>query len=191
MPATCGHNLCFLCSTAIPPRETTPEDGKAEEINPCQSLLDGALLASVADGLLSRVQGLLANGANPSIHDEVDDPVLHRAVRNCQPEILIALIKAGANNEVGIIGSTALMWACCSSRRLECLEILLIAGKDCIDYQSPIGTTALHIAASMGNRAAVSLLLENGADRTLRDKQGSTAAQATCDKAIIELLRTE
>ena len=39
------------------------------------------------------------------------------------------------------------------------------------------GQTALHVAASTGNLACVKLLLDSGADSTLRDIEGLTPLQ--------------
>lgn len=52
--------------------------------------------------------------------------------------------------------------------------------------------TALAFAARDGHTAIVALLLENGANRKLRDKQGKSAlvyAQAWNRKKIVRLLR--
>ena len=46
-----------------------------------------------------------------------------------------------------------------------------------LDIQDVDGQTALHVAASVGNAACVKLLLDAGADSTLRDAEGLTPLQ--------------
>ena len=46
-----------------------------------------------------------------------------------------------------------------------------------IDVQDVDGQTALHVAAANGNLACVQILLEAGADSTLRDGEGLTPLQ--------------
>jgi len=65
----------------------------------------------------------------------------------------------------------------------------LIEQKLDINAQSNGGNTALHAAACMGFYDATKLLLEKGADRTITNKEGKTAAQAAKTdniKALIE-----
>ena len=55
--------------------------------------------------------------------------------------------------------------------------LLLLKARARPDAQAADGRTALHVAARAGNPHALRLLLEYGADRTLRDHEGRTAQQ--------------
>jgi len=64
----------------------------------------------------------------------------------------------------------------------------LIEQKLEINAQSNGGNTALHAAACMGFYDAAKLLLEKGADRTIKNKEGKTAAQAAKTPVIRDLI---
>jgi len=66
----------------------------------------------------------------------------------------------------------------------------LIDQKLDINAQSNGGNTALHAAACMGFGDAAKLLLEKGADRTIKNKEGKTAAQAAKTQQIRDLIET-
>jgi ankyrin repeat protein len=53
-----------------------------------------------------------------------------------------------------------------------------------IDDQDNRGRTALMIAAELGHRSAVELLLAHGADASLLDKQGKTARDLAASEDI-------
>jgi uncharacterized protein len=85
---------------------------------------------------------------------------------------------------------TALMWAAghedgAGSSDVADVVTLLIDRGARLDDQDNRGRTALMIAASLGHEKAVDVLLAHGADRSLRDKAGKTAA----DLAVNEELR--
>ena len=88
---------------------------------------------------------------------------------------------------------TALMWAAGYSSEagikdvVEVMTLLLDRGAQ-IDDQDNRGRTALMIAAELGHAAAVDLLLARGADKTLKDKQGKTAADLTSLTALRDKL---
>jgi|TARA_B110000977_G_scaffold38255_1_gene51430 hypothetical protein len=49
----------------------------------------------------------------------------------------------------------------------------VVSGLD-MEQQNPLNLTLLHVAVGMGYEKLVNLLLENGADASLRDAQGAT-----------------
>jgi ankyrin repeat protein len=58
-----------------------------------------------------------------------------------------------------------------------------------IDQITSFGSTALHLACSVGNIDAVTLLLSKGADATLRDAAGMTAATIAASGGHLDILR--
>jgi len=66
----------------------------------------------------------------------------------------------------------------------------LVDQKIDINGSSNGGNTALHAAACMGFYDAAKLLLERGADRTLVNREGKTAAQSAKNDRIKELIET-
>jgi ankyrin repeat protein len=88
---------------------------------------------------------------------------------------------------------TALMWAAGYSDEAgvqdmtKVITLLLDRGAH-IDDQDNRGRTALMIAAELNHAVAVDLLLARGADKSLRDKQGKSAADLTSLTVIREKL---
>ena len=86
-----------------------------------------------------------------------------------------ALIDNGADIELrDIQGETALMHASRNQRTMECVQIL-IETKAKVNTQSNHGKTALMIACDEGHESTVKVLIDNGADVDLRDRQHQTA----------------
>ena len=91
-----------------------------------------------------------------------------------------------------------LLWAA-KENHLQVATQLIELGVDVNMQQPEIGNltaklSALHVAASKGNLEMVELLLERGADRTLRDKHNNTAmmlAEKKKHSAIIERLKVD
>ena len=88
---------------------------------------------------------------------------------------------------------TALMWAAGYSAEagvkdaVDVMTLFIDRGAR-LDDQDNRGRTALMIAAELDHAAAVDLLLARGADKTLKDKQGKTAADLTSLTALREKL---
>jgi ankyrin repeat protein len=88
---------------------------------------------------------------------------------------------------------TVLMWAAGYSSEagvndvVAVMDLLLDRGAH-IDDRDNRGRTALMIAAELNHEAAVDLLLARGADKSLRDKQGKSAADLTSLTALREKL---
>jgi hypothetical protein len=109
------------------------------------------------------------------------------------PKLLRLLLKAGLPLEVtDTKGNSLLIQAAVNP---QCLELVLKNGADvnrkCESYNA---TTALFRAASLGKRKSVEVLLQHGADPTIKDKSGRSAADVVDKRsrerqAIIDLLR--
>ena len=96
-----------------------------------------------------------------------ESPLMMAALRG-QTEIVRKLIARDA--DVNKTGWTPLHYAA-TSAHLEIIELLL-ENHAYIDAESPNGTTPLMMAAQYGSPAAVKLLLEAGADASLKNQLG-------------------
>jgi uncharacterized protein len=96
-----------------------------------------------------------------------ESPLMMAALRG-QTEMVRKLIARDA--DVNKTGWTPLHYAA-TSAHLEIIDLLL-ENHAYIDAESPNGTTPLMMAAQYGSPAAVKLLLEAGADATLKNQRG-------------------
>lgn len=103
---------------------------------------------------------------------------MHVAAYHNQLGAIEALVKAGGDmKKKNAYGWTPLLFAASSCSRAVMLD-LLERGAD-VNVQSSKGTTPLHqacIGPREGLEAAVKLLVQSGADRTIIDSKNRTAA---------------
>ncbi|HEX7040130.1 MAG TPA: ankyrin repeat domain-containing protein [Trueperaceae bacterium] len=103
-------------------------------------------------------------------------PEIFPVVETGDPAQVAEAIAGGADvharNEAGL---TPLMVAIASNAPTQVAEELLAAGAD-VNQQAANGLTALMLAASQGTPAQVVYLLNAGADPTVRDAEGRSAA---------------
>ena len=177
----------------------------------CSSALHGAARTGDAD----RVRALLTQGANAGEKDSDGRIALHCACEYGHSEAAGVLLDAGSDvNARDNDGRTPLLWAAlgCS---MPCAELLLARGADATAYGGrkhsplaynpafgsplaaaidqaaapPAGTTALHIAAELGQPDMVQLLLSRGANIDARDADGATPLLAACNCLIAPPVR--
>ncbi len=113
--------------------------------------------------------------ANPDLIHSRDlhrDTPLHRAAWHAHNEIMVQLIKAGADVNARSYAGTPLnrIWR----HNLEGLNILIKAGVD-VNVQGMHGTTALMAACISNNEEFIIPLLKAGADVDIKDEHGKTA----------------
>jgi ankyrin repeat protein len=105
---------------------------------------------------------------------EAVDEALAWASRNDRLEALDALLARGARLEANVYRGTALMWAAATGR-VAAVQRLIELGADPNErstFGGPEhgeGTVPLHLAAQAGHLEVIRVLLEAGADRTVRD----------------------
>ncbi len=103
-------------------------------------------------------------------------PEIFTVVDTGDPDQVASAIAGGADvhalNEAGL---TPLMAAIAANAPTQVAEELLAAGAD-VNQQAANGLTALMLAASQGTPAQVVYLLNAGADPTVRDAEGRSAA---------------
>ena len=151
------------------------------------------LMKAVEADDLKAVETLLTQGVDVNEKDAGSSnfPVIIAAYRG-HDAILERLLLAKADLTVldpGMKGGG--LHAASYAGRTKAASLLIEHGI-AIDQTGPFnGYTALHDAASQGHRDTVAVLLEGGADRSIRNDAGQTAldmAQHRGDQALIKLL---
>lgn len=121
-------------------------------------------------------------------------PVHHLLVQGStlaeHPELAAELLAMGADVSGSTAKETPLIRSCRGDKRPPVAEVraLLLAGAP-VDARGRLGRTALHYAASAGNREAVSALLEYGADANAADSQGQTPRDYALRNGKSEVVR--
>ncbi|XP_050798015.1 ankyrin repeat domain-containing protein 29 isoform X2 [Gopherus flavomarginatus] len=148
-----------------------------------------ALLAACQYGHTRVVETLLKHGAN--IHDQLCDgaTALFLAAQGGYLDVIRLLLSSGAKvNQPRQDGTTALLKAANKGYH-DVIEELLKFSPALGLLKN--GTSALHAAVLGGNVKAVALLLEAGADPSLRNKANELPAELTQNERILRLLRAK
>src|SRR5688572_16743107 len=97
---------------------------------------------------------------------------LHWAAEHGNPEMVQALLKAGAKvSSVTRIGSYTPLHLASKAGNAAAVKFLLGAGSDVKATTTTSGVTALHLAAAGGNADVVTALLEKGADPNAKEPE--------------------
>jgi hypothetical protein len=103
------------------------------------------------------------------------DTALHEAARNGSSEVILLLLKNGADIEArNGEDKTPLHLAGMADKALDAVTVLLDNNAD-IAARDEKGCTVLHHAAAGREALPVKLLLDRGADITVKDKKNATA----------------
>lgn len=148
-----------------------------------------ALMLAAAAGDLPTVTTLVLAGALLDAHDHYGMTALMSAVVMRRLEITQLLLDAGAEpnaREMG--GRTALMFAAATDHA-QIVECLVVAGAELDAMCGPRSRTALMIAAEGAREKALRVLLAHGADPSIRDVDGKSAANLARTKRMVRLLR--
>ncbi len=130
------------------------------------------LLMALSEPALKAAQALLdAPKIDVEARNKAGESPLMIAALHGQIDMVRELIAKGA--DINKPGWTPLHYGA-TRGHLEIMSLLL-EHSAYIDAASPNGTTPLMMAASYGTPAAVKLLLDEGADPTLKNQQGLTA----------------
>jgi ankyrin repeat protein len=141
------------------------------------------------------VQLLLARGAKVNREDGDHRTPLFHAVGQGHEGVARLLLKHKASPNAKTERGCAPLVAASSAGRKSLVKLLLDAGANPDQLDAETGQTALHRAARNGWTETVGLLLDRGAKRNVRDKEGKTplshAADENREDALRLLLRKE
>uniref|UniRef100_A0A8C2F6R1 Ankyrin repeat and SOCS box protein 11 n=1 Tax=Cyprinus carpio TaxID=7962 RepID=A0A8C2F6R1_CYPCA len=113
---------------------------------------------------------------------------LHEAAKRGHTACVELLLSHGVNVDMEVPSIGTALYCACESKATECVQSLLISGAD-VHYGRGLDTP-LHAASRVGGAKEVELLLEHGADGTLRNSEGKKALELTADQSIKHLLQT-
>ncbi|MCB1325575.1 MAG: ankyrin repeat domain-containing protein [Spirochaetales bacterium] len=155
------------------------------------------LYEAIAHRNLGEVQRLVQSGASVDVVrvDGMESAPLAWACATGAFEIGHYLLEQGANPDGSASYDTALWWCAFQLNKghdetdtVELSRAILNAGAQVDLLKQPINNgTALMAAAGNNSRALVDLLLQHGADRTLRDRNGKNAADRAQSAGHIEM----
>lgn len=158
------------------------------------------LIAAASRDHVPSIKVLLEHGADVEKPGPQGFRALPLAIADDNYEAAKALIEAGAkvNEPSGAEGLTPLMVAAAqtapaegamflpsSTRPIDIAKSLIERGAN-VNAQSTKGVTALMIAATHNNPPMIGLLMESGADASLKDDQGQTATDVAERNGNIE-----
>jgi ankyrin repeat protein len=135
------------------------------------------------------VEDLLARGANPNILNNAKETPLMLVCERGTVEDAKLLIENGADVNVKGDGEQSAIYLATRYGAHDILEYLCkIKGADLNAAWDFIGYTPLIQAAEDNDIEAVRILCENGADSTIKDKEGKTAIEIATDEAVKAVL---
>jgi ankyrin repeat protein len=143
-------------------------------------------------GSTETVRKLLEYQANPNLVDKHGTSALFEAVKNSHEETMEELIKAGAKLCFDEGDAASTLCQTVFNGDLQLLQRLLKA-KIPVDAGDYDRRRASMIAAAEGSLAALKLLVEYGADLSVKDRWGNTAiheAKASKSAPLLEYLES-
>ncbi|KAM4609286.1 ankyrin repeat and SOCS box protein 9-like [Polymixia lowei] len=151
------------------------------------STVDGKtpLSEACAQGHLTCVSLLLQHGATPQGTGQTSSPI-HRAAAKGHPECIEALVQHGADVDQHIEQSGSPLYTACSNQHLSTVRKLLQLGASVNSRVA--GNSPLHVAAHLSSPELVSVLMEHGADHSLRNSEGKRPLDLAPPNSLAERL---
>lgn len=126
---------------------------------------------------LAVVASLVNNGANVDAPDDCGRTALHLAAEKGTADVVDALLRVGAKPDCqDEDGKTPLQFTLDTGNCTPEVALTLVkeGGEELMKKKDNAGRTVLHSAVERGSVDTVDLLLSNGADPDLRNKEGKT-----------------
>ncbi|KAL4813534.1 ankyrin repeat-containing domain protein [Aspergillus spinulosporus] len=164
------------------------------KINYADSSGSTALTIAAENGYYDLVEALLDAGADTEVQQEGSNgTAIMRAIDWGHTSIVQLLVDRGANVHHKDVFDRGLLHSAAVNRRADILRILLKHDPTLdVNMQDVHGMTTLHDIARTGDLETVDVLLEAGADPTIKDIHGRTPiliAHESHHPAILEMLR--
>lgn len=157
------------------------------EKEPVDPVAPEVLMEAALEGRDDTVSEALTSGTDPDIVDENGRTALMLAAFNGHTGIARKLIDAGAKvNRQDGIGRSALMYAA-TGPNVETVGLLLSHGAEINATDSGEQWTPLMFSAAEGHSDVVHLLLDQGADPTVIDTDGDSAASFARQRGHLKL----
>ncbi|MBI3478713.1 MAG: ankyrin repeat domain-containing protein [Acidobacteria bacterium] len=139
-------------------------------------------------GRLDRLRECLRDAAAVNSYSKDGFTALHFASYFGQPDSARLLLAQGAKADAVASNPTQVMplHSAASARNLDAARLLLEHGAP-VNAQQQLGWVPIHAAALNGDRPMVDLFLKHGADPTIANDDGKTAAKVARDKGHSEI----
>lgn len=149
------------------------------------------LIAAAVSGNTASIEFLLELGCDVNAMSEVGISALSSACFLSDATVVAFLLKHGAVVNTATYGEGVFnspVWSCVKSAVDDgaCLQLLAEHGAD-MTVESEARATALHLAAIMGRRAVIPLLVNGGCRAEQRDESGLTAIQYALQRGHLEI----
>ncbi|XP_065184808.1 E3 ubiquitin-protein ligase HACE1-like [Sycon ciliatum] len=136
---------------------------------------DSLLHIAANAGAIEVLTVMLKRGADVNSRDKNRNTALHLTARGNHQRCFGRLLEFGADiNASDKRGLTPLHWLAATRGQTELLTMAIVRHKALVDAADSIGQTPLHMACQNGNRAAVTKLLDYGANCEQQDEKGRT-----------------
>uniref|UniRef100_A0A3B4TFT1 Ankyrin repeat and SOCS box containing 5b n=1 Tax=Seriola dumerili TaxID=41447 RepID=A0A3B4TFT1_SERDU len=145
------------------------------------------LSEACARGHATCVSLLLQQGATP-VGTSLSSSPIHRAAAEGHPECIAPLVQYGADVDQYIDQSGSPLQVACSNQHLSTVRKLLFSPSGASVNNSVSGDAPLHVAARLSSPELVSVLLEHGADRSLRNLEGKQPVDLAPPNSLAERL---
>nr|XP_046260537.1 ankyrin repeat and SOCS box protein 9-like isoform X2 [Scatophagus argus] len=151
------------------------------------STVDGQtpLSEACAQGHATCASLLLQHGATP-LGTSLSSSPIHRAAAKGHPECIEPLVQHGADVDQYIEQSGPPLHTACSNQHLSTVKKLLELGASV--NSSVSGDSPLHIAARLSSPELVSVLLDHGANHSLRNSEGKLPLDLVPPDSLVERL---
>lgn len=152
-----------------------------------------AIVAAAAKCNTKTITGLLENGADVNAKDRVGKTAMSNVLYNKRYELIPVLLSNGYR----LLEDGVSLRQAVSNRQYKAIDLFLAAGLDVnlhtADMVYPYNPTAVTVAAQNNDFKMVQLLVQHGADVTIKDKYGErpfNAAVANKNNDMIAFLKS-
>ena len=143
---------------------------------------------AMASDDVQAVRQLIAAGTDANTRECGEDPLLHTAISEREPEMVRILVEAGADVNARTSRGNPLLYRAVSWGEPGIVGILVEAGAD-VNARNSWGDPLLHTAVEEGDTDVVRTLLDAGADVNARDRRGKSLTKLAFDEEAFEVLR--